>query len=46
MMAMMNSRERTLEEMRELALDAGWKIVSVDLCSLPIAWGYLVAIPV
>ncbi|KAI0326179.1 S-adenosyl-L-methionine-dependent methyltransferase [Cubamyces sp. BRFM 1775] len=46
MMTMMNSRERTLEEMREMVLDAGWKIVSVDLSSPPIAWGYLVAVPV
>ncbi|KAI0653061.1 S-adenosyl-L-methionine-dependent methyltransferase [Cubamyces menziesii] len=46
MMTVLNAKERTLEEFKALALSAGWKVVSVDRCSPPIPWGFIVAVPV
>ncbi|KAI0350581.1 S-adenosyl-L-methionine-dependent methyltransferase [Trametes cingulata] len=46
MMALMNSRERTLRELSDLALSAGWRIVSVARSDSPLRWGYMTAVPV
>ncbi|KAI0350580.1 S-adenosyl-L-methionine-dependent methyltransferase [Trametes cingulata] len=46
MMAMMDARERTLAELRALALEAGWRVEKVTRDRLPVTLGYLVAVPV
>ncbi|KAI0364981.1 O-methyltransferase [Pilatotrama ljubarskyi] len=46
MMALMDSRERTLRELCDLALAAGWRIAHVARSDSPLRWGYMTAEPV
>ncbi|KAI0628477.1 S-adenosyl-L-methionine-dependent methyltransferase [Trametes polyzona] len=46
MMAVLNSRERTLRELSDLARQAGWRIESIARSDSPMAWGYMTAVPI
>ncbi|KAI9066884.1 S-adenosyl-L-methionine-dependent methyltransferase [Trametes sanguinea] len=46
MMTLMDAKERTLKEMRELAEKAGWRIVKADRTPPPVTWGWMVAVPI